>query len=168
MTIVTGVALLVGFEPAAGFGEWLGVIGVLVLIIFALTSLSVALAIKAKSVAAASNMLTPLMILPMMGSGFVPDSMPAGLQWFADYQPFTPFIETPRGLMVGTPDRQQPDSRHRLVRPDRPGRLSVGQECLQPRAHAVSGLHSHPRPTGGWASPNRNLCSSTSAPGGTD
>ncbi|MDN0200184.1 ABC transporter permease [Streptomyces sp. S.PNR 29] len=104
MTIVTGVALLVGFEPTADFGEWLGVIGVCVLIIFALTWLSVALAIMAKSVAAASNMLTPLMILPMMGSGFVPtDSMPAGLQWFADYQPFTPFIETLRGLLMGTP-----------------------------------------------------------------
>ncbi|MEV6670927.1 ABC transporter permease [Streptomyces sp. NPDC051162] len=104
MAIVTGVALLVGFEPTAGFGEWLGVIGMLVLIIFALTWLSVALAIMAKSVAAASNMLTPLMILPMMGSGFVPtDSMPTGLKWFADYQPFTPFIETLRGLLMGTP-----------------------------------------------------------------
>ncbi|MFJ8470058.1 ABC transporter permease [Streptomyces swartbergensis] len=104
MAIVTGVALLVGFEPTADFGEWLGVIGVLVLIIFALTWLSVALAIMAKSAAAASNMLTPLMILPMMGSGFVPtDSMPAGLKWFADYQPFTPFIETLRGLLMGTP-----------------------------------------------------------------
>jgi ABC-2 type transport system permease protein len=104
MAIVTGVALLVGFEPTADLGEWLGVLGVLVLIIFALTWLSVALAIVAKSVAAASNMLTPLMILPMMGSGFVPtDSMPAGLKWFADYQPFTPFIETLRGLLMGTP-----------------------------------------------------------------
>jgi ABC-2 type transport system permease protein len=101
---VTGVALLVGFEPAADFGEWLGAAGVLVMIILALTWLSVALAMVAKSVAAASNMLTPLMILPMMGSGFAPtDSMPAGLKWFAEYQPFTPFIETLRGLLMGTP-----------------------------------------------------------------
>jgi ABC-2 type transport system permease protein len=104
MAIVNGVALLVGFEPTADFGEWLGVIAVLVLIIFALTWLSAALAMVARSVAAASNMLTPLMILPMMGSGFVPtDSMPAGLRWFAEYQPFTPFIETLRGLLMGTP-----------------------------------------------------------------
>ncbi|MCE6997302.1 ABC transporter permease [Saccharothrix sp. S26] len=104
MTAVTGVALLVGFEPTADFVEWLGVIGLLVLVIFALTWLSVALAILARSIAAASNMLTPLMVLPMMGSGFVPtDSMPAGLRWFADYQPFTPFIETLRGLLMGTP-----------------------------------------------------------------
>jgi ABC-2 type transport system permease protein len=104
MAVVTGVALLVGFEPTANSGEWLGAVGVIVLIIFALTWLSVALAMVARSVATASNMLTPLMILPMMGSGFVPtDSMPAGLQWFARYQPFTPFIETLRGLLMGTP-----------------------------------------------------------------
>ena len=46
----------------------------------------------------------PLMLLPFLGSGFVPtDSMPAGLRWFAEYQPFTPFIETLRGLLIGTP-----------------------------------------------------------------
>lgn len=101
---VIGVALVVGFEPTAGLGEWLGAIGVLLVIILALTWLSVALAMVAKNVAAASNMLTPLMILPMMGSGFVPtDSMPAGLRWFAEYQPFTPFIETLRGSLMGTP-----------------------------------------------------------------
>ncbi len=104
MAAVTAVALLVGFEPTADLGGWLGAIGLLVLVVFALTWLSVALAILAKSVATASNMLTPLMVLPMMGSGFVPtDSMPAGLKWFADHQPFTPFIETLRGLLMGTP-----------------------------------------------------------------
>ncbi|WP_262700715.1 MULTISPECIES: ABC transporter permease [Streptomyces] len=101
---VIGVALLVGFEPTAHVSEWLGAIGVLAMIILALTWLSVALAMVAKTVATASNMLTPLMILPMMGSGFVPtDTMPGGLKWFAEYQPFTPFIETLRGLLMGTP-----------------------------------------------------------------
>jgi ABC-2 type transport system permease protein len=28
--------------------------------------------------------------------------MPAGLRWFAEYQPFTPIIETLRGLLTGT------------------------------------------------------------------
>ena len=28
--------------------------------------------------------------------------MPAGLRWFAEYQPFTPFIEKVRGLLLGT------------------------------------------------------------------
>jgi ABC-2 type transport system permease protein len=28
--------------------------------------------------------------------------MPTGLRWFAEYQPFTPIIETLRGLLLGT------------------------------------------------------------------
>lgn len=46
----------------------------------------------------------PLIVLPFLGSGFVPtDSMPTALRWFADYQPFTPIMETVRGLLLGTP-----------------------------------------------------------------
>jgi len=30
------------------------------------------------------------------------DSMPAGVRWFAEHQPFTPIIETVRGLLLGT------------------------------------------------------------------
>jgi ABC-2 type transport system permease protein len=45
-----------------------------------------------------------LILLPFLGSGFVPtDSMPAGIRWFAEYQPFTPIMETLRGLLMGTP-----------------------------------------------------------------
>jgi ABC-2 type transport system permease protein len=45
-----------------------------------------------------------LMLLPFLGSAFVPtDSMPVGIRWFAQYQPFTPIIETLRGLLMGTP-----------------------------------------------------------------
>jgi ABC-2 type transport system permease protein len=45
----------------------------------------------------------PLMLLPFLGSGFVPTaSMPAALRWFADHQPFTPIIETLRGLLTGS------------------------------------------------------------------
>ena len=29
--------------------------------------------------------------------------MPAGLRWFAEYQPFTPVTETLRGLLLGGP-----------------------------------------------------------------
>ena len=63
--------------------------------------------LAAKSVESASNMPMLLMLLPFFGSGFVPtDSMPAGLRWFAEYQPFTPIIETLRGLLLGAADRR--------------------------------------------------------------
>ncbi|MEY9211986.1 ABC-type multidrug transport system permease subunit [Thermobifida halotolerans] len=53
---------------------------------------------------AASNTPTPLVLLLFLGSGFVPTgSMPTALRWFADYQPFTPIMETVRGLLLGTP-----------------------------------------------------------------
>ena len=71
---------------------------------FALTWLAVALGLATKSVEAASNLPMPLILLPFLGSGFVPtDSMPAAMRWFAEYQPFTPIIETLRGLLLGTP-----------------------------------------------------------------
>jgi len=45
-----------------------------------------------------------LILLPFLGSGFVPtSSLPAGIRWFAEYKPFTPVNETLRGLLTGTP-----------------------------------------------------------------
>ena len=71
---------------------------------FALTWLCVALGLAAKTVEGASNTPMVLTFLPFLGSGFVPtDSMPAGLRWFAEYQPFTPIIETLRGLLMDKP-----------------------------------------------------------------
>jgi ABC-2 type transport system permease protein len=44
------------------------------------------------------------LLLPLTSSAFVhPDSMPVGVRWFAEYQPFTPVIDTLRGLLLGTP-----------------------------------------------------------------
>ncbi|MFC6087978.1 ABC transporter permease [Saccharothrix lopnurensis] len=104
ITAVIGVALLIGFRPTAGVGDWFALAGVLVLMSFALVWLSVAFGLASKSVEAASNVGMPLVLLPFLGSGFVPtDSMPTALRWFAEYQPFTPFIETLRGLLMGTP-----------------------------------------------------------------
>jgi ABC-2 type transport system permease protein len=104
LAIVIGVALLVGFRPTAGPGAWLVTAGFLMAVTFALVWLSVALGQVSKSVETASNLPMPLVLLPFLSSGFVPtDSMPAGLRWFAEYQPFTPIIETLRGLLMGTP-----------------------------------------------------------------
>ena len=72
------------------------------LLAIALIWLTVALGLKAKSVETASNLPMFLMILPFLGSGFVPvDSMPAGVRWFAENQPFTPITNTVRSLLAG-------------------------------------------------------------------
>ncbi|HEV7652580.1 MAG TPA: ABC transporter permease [Actinophytocola sp.] len=104
LVVVVGVALLVGFSPTAGFVEWVAVAGLLLLLTVALTWLSVALGLVAKSVETASNTPMLFILLPFLSSGFVPtESMPGWLAWFAEHQPFTPITETIRGLLLGTP-----------------------------------------------------------------
>jgi ABC-2 type transport system permease protein len=104
IAVVVAVALLVGFGPDATPLEWLAAAGLLVLVSLAITWFSVALGLVTKSVEAASNLPMPLILLPFLGSGFVPtDTMPAAMQWFAENQPFTPIMETLRGLLMGTP-----------------------------------------------------------------
>ncbi|MEU5944621.1 ABC transporter permease [Micromonospora sp. NPDC047465] len=104
LAVVTGVALLIGFRPSTGVTAWIAAAGVLAMTTFAFTWLSVAMGLVSKSVETASNLPMPLTYLPFVGSGFVPtDSMPDGLRQFAEYQPFTPIIETLRGLLTGGP-----------------------------------------------------------------
>ena len=104
IAVVTVVALLIGFRPNATPAEWIAAIGVLAMVSWALTWLTVALGMVSDTVETASNLPMPLLLLPFFSSGFVPtDSMPTVLRWFAEYQPFTPFIETIRGLLMGTP-----------------------------------------------------------------
>ena len=102
--LLVGAALLMGFRPSAGAVEWLAAVGLLTLVTFALTWLSAGAGMAARSVEAASNLPTPVVLLPLISSGFVPPaSMPAGVRWFAEHQPFSPIIETLRGLLTGTP-----------------------------------------------------------------
>jgi ABC-2 type transport system permease protein len=102
--IIIGIAALIGFRPTAGAAAWIAAIGVLAMISFALIWLSVALGLVSKNVETASNLPMFLLLLPFLGSGFVPTaSMPTGLRWFAEYQPFTPVTQTVRGLLMGTP-----------------------------------------------------------------
>jgi ABC-2 type transport system permease protein len=100
---VIAIALAIGFRPTAGPVEWLGVLGLLALVTFALTWLSTAFGLIATNAESASNLPLPLQFLPFLGSAIVPtDSMPAGMRFFAENQPFTPIIETLRGLLMGT------------------------------------------------------------------
>jgi ABC-2 type transport system permease protein len=102
VVIVTAFAFLIGFRSDAGPLGWLGATGLLVLIAFSLTWLTVGLGLAADSVETASNTPLFLMILPFISSGFVPtDAMPAGVRQFAEHQPFTPMIDTLRALVTG-------------------------------------------------------------------
>jgi ABC-2 type transport system permease protein len=104
LAATVAVALLIGYHAAAGPLRWAAAVGILVLLAVALIWLSVALGLLAKSVETASNMPMFLIFLPFLGSGFVPvASMPAGMRWFAENQPFTPITDTVRRLLAGQP-----------------------------------------------------------------
>ncbi|WP_242613359.1 ABC transporter permease [Herbihabitans rhizosphaerae] len=104
VTVITLVALLMGFEPNAEFGEWVLAVLLSAFLILGMAWMVIAFGLKAKTVEGASFAAFPLLFLPFMSSAFAPAStMPAGIRWFTDNQPFTPIIETMRGLLTGTP-----------------------------------------------------------------
>ncbi|MGW2843092.1 ABC transporter permease [Streptomyces sp. NPDC001493] len=104
VVVVGAVAVAIGFRSTdATVLEWLAAFGLLVLVSLALTWIAVGMGLSSPNVEAASNNAMPLMILPLLSSAFVPlDAMPGWFQPVAEYQPFTPAIETLRGLLLGT------------------------------------------------------------------
>jgi len=102
--LVVAVALGLGFRPTATPLEWLAAAGVFAVLTLALTWLTIAFGLQAKTPAGANSLSLIPQFLPFISSAFVPTaSMPIGVRWFAEYQPFTPIINTLRGLLTGTP-----------------------------------------------------------------
>jgi ABC-2 type transport system permease protein len=101
---IIGVAFALGFRPSANLADWLGAIGFVVVACVATSWLTVALGLAAKTPESAGMATVPLILLPFLSSAIVPaDTMRAGVRQFAEYQPFTPIIETLRGLLTGQP-----------------------------------------------------------------
>lgn len=102
--LVFAVALAIGFRSNADPAAWLGAIAILALFVAALTWLAAALGILARSSEAANAITFIFAFLAYPSSAFVPiDTMPTWLRGFARHQPFTPVIDTIRGLLTGTP-----------------------------------------------------------------
>lgn len=102
--IVLAVAILIGFRSSTGPLEWAGAVGLALLTAFAVSWVAVAMGLVTDSVETASNLPMFLVLLPFLSSAFVPTgSLPGPLAWVAEHQPFTPIIETFRGLLLGTP-----------------------------------------------------------------
>jgi ABC-2 type transport system permease protein len=104
LVIVVVVALLVGFRSTTDPLSWLAALGLLALVAFAVSWLSVGLGMVTGSVETASNLPMVLILLIFLSSAFVPtDSMPGPLAWFAEHQPFTPITEALRSFLFGVP-----------------------------------------------------------------
>ncbi len=98
------MAYLGGFRPHATPLEWLGVAGMILLFVLAMSSLAVAVGMLTTSAEAANSFTFFAMFLPYASSAFVPvRTMPTWLHGFAGHQPVTPVIETVRGLLMNGP-----------------------------------------------------------------
>ncbi|MFE2939614.1 ABC transporter permease [Streptomyces sp. NPDC059255] len=104
VVVVGAVAVAIGFRTTDATAlEWILAVGLLALVSLALTWIAVGMGLSSPNVEAASNNAMPLMVLPLLSSAFVPvDAMPGWFRPIAEYQPFTPAIETLRGLLLGT------------------------------------------------------------------
>lgn len=108
-TLISGVAVIavavaLGFRTSASPVEWLAAAGVFAMITLALTWLTIAFGLQARTPAGANSLSLIPQFLPFISSAFVPTAaMPAGVAWFAEHQPFTSMITTLRGLLTGTP-----------------------------------------------------------------
>ncbi|GAA1920851.1 ABC transporter permease [Streptomyces durmitorensis] len=104
VVLVGAVGVAIGFRSTdATVLEWLAAFGFLALFAMALTWVAVGMGLVSPNAEAASNNAMPLILLPLFSSAFVPvDAMPGWFQPIAEYQPFTPAIETLRGLLLGT------------------------------------------------------------------
>jgi len=102
--LVVGVAIALGFRPTADAGRWLAAAGVTVLLVLALTWLAVPFGLAAKTAEGLSGFILIVQLLPFISSAFVPPGQMSGsVRWFAAHEPFTPVINTLRGLLTGTP-----------------------------------------------------------------
>jgi ABC-2 type transport system permease protein len=103
--LVVGVATLIGFRSSASPVAWLAATGVYIMLTIALTWLTVAFGLLAKTPAGANSLALIPAFLPFVSSAFIPSGSIAsgGTRWFAENEPFTPIINTLRGLLTGTP-----------------------------------------------------------------
>ncbi|MGH6655075.1 MAG: ABC transporter permease [Actinocrinis sp.] len=102
--LLVGVALLMGFRSSAGAGAWLAAAGLIALVTLALSWFAVAVGLAAGNAEGTSGFTLIVQLLPFVSSAFAPTgSMSTPVRWFAHNQPFTPVIDSLRGLLTGAP-----------------------------------------------------------------
>jgi len=100
--LVIGVGLGIGWRPVASAAGWFAAAGMIVAFILAMSWLAAAFGLVVRGAEAANAVTFVLMFIPYLSTAFVPArTMPAVLRPVAENQPFTPLIETMRGLWMG-------------------------------------------------------------------
>jgi ABC-2 type transport system permease protein len=100
--LVIGVGLGIGWRPTASPAAWVAAGAMIVVFVLALSWLAAGVGLLARNVEAANSATFVLMFIPYVSTAFVPArTMPGVLRAFAARQPFTPIVETMRGLWMG-------------------------------------------------------------------
>jgi ABC transporter DrrB family efflux protein len=105
ITVLLATGLIIGFSFHASALEIVGGVGVLLLFGYAFSWVFALLGLLASSPEAA-NSLGFIAVFPLtfVSSAFVPvESMPDGLRWFAEVNPFTVVVNAIRALWIGAP-----------------------------------------------------------------
>jgi ABC-2 type transport system permease protein len=109
--LVIGVGLAVGWRPTGSPADWAAAAAMIVFFVLALSWFAAAVGLLARTAEAATSFTMALMFVPYVSTAFVPArTMPAWLRGFAEHQPFTPIIETLRGLWMGATSTDVPVS----------------------------------------------------------
>lgn len=100
--LVIGAGLAVGWRPTGDPVRWLGAVAMILLLVLALSWLAAAFGLATGSPEAANGITFVFAFVPYVSSAFVPvRTMTPALRGFAANQPFTPIVETMRGLWMG-------------------------------------------------------------------
>jgi len=100
--LVIGVGVGIGWRPVASPAAWAAAVAMVTAFILAMSWLAAGFGLLVRSPEAANAATFVLMFIPYLSTAFVPArTMPAVLRPVAANQPFTPVIETMRGLWMG-------------------------------------------------------------------
>ena len=144
--------------------EWLGAVGLLALVAFALTWLAVALGLVSQERRGGeqpADAADPAAVPRQRLRADRVDARPAAAG-SREYQPFTPIIETLRGLLLGTPIGSSGVARDRVVAGHRARRPTCGPSTSTTAEVASAGCPA--RATSGSSSATRRRASSTRSP----
>ena len=105
LAIMVAVGLIIGFSFDASALEVAAGVGLMLLFGFAFSWIFAMFGLLASSPESAQAMgFIIIFPLTFISSAFVPvESMPAGLQWFAEVNPFTVVVDAMRALWLGAP-----------------------------------------------------------------
>ena len=105
IVVLLTTGLIIGFSFHANAAEIVAGIGILLLFGYAFSWVFALLGMLVSSPEAANSVgFIAVFPLTFISSAFVPtESMPAGLQWFAEINPFTVVVNAMRALWVGAP-----------------------------------------------------------------